>query len=246
MNLKISCKTFSDLVTSTKELLTDVNLSVTAEGLTMQSMDTAHVALCMLNLPSACFTQFEVDETYVIGVNMGTLSMALNCLDLGAELLLQYVDDELHLSTDGDRGPRSLVLHTMEIGAEILDIPLSEPKGVVELDSRDFASLCLDSLKLGEDGCFNLKESTLEIETSGDLGAANFSIVANERNKVFNRGYDEKVRFNWKYLSSFSKAKVSAPRVQLHFVQGNPLKVLFQVAKGGTLVFYLAPRHDFQ
>ena len=244
MKLQISCKIFSDLISSTKELLTDVNLSVSAEGLTMQSMDTAHVALCMLDLPKACFTGFHVTEPAVIGINMSTLSMALNCLDLGAELLLEYTDSELHLSTNGDRGPRSLILHTMDIDAEEMHVPPTTPQGIVELEARDFASLCADSQKMGDDGCLELKEDRLEIKTSGDMGEAKFSIVTGVKNKILNKGYTEVLSFKWRYLALFSRAKLSAARVQLHFLAGTPLKVIFPVAEHGSLTFYLAPRYD--
>ena len=242
--MQINCKMFADLISSTKELLTDVNLTVTAEGLTMQSMDTAHVALCMLSLPRACFTGFQVAEPALVGINMGTLHMALNCLDLGAELLLKYSEGELHLSTNGERGPRCLKLHTMDIDAEEVHVPSTKPQGIVELQARDFASLCVDSQKLGEDGRFELKEDRLEIVTQGDLGLATFSVVSGINNKILNRGYLEKLSFNWRYLALFSRAKLSAMRVQLHFLAESPLKVLFPVAEHGTLTFYLAPRHD--
>jgi proliferating cell nuclear antigen len=243
MKIQIPCKTLAGLVQSTKELLTDVNFTVNAEGLKMQSMDTAHVALCMLDLPSSCFTSFEVTKPVVIGINMSTMSMALNCLDFGAELLLEYSDCNLYLSTNGERGPRRLKLHTMEIEAEEMSVPSNTPQGVVELDAREFSSLCTDSLKLGDDGSLKLKEDRLEIQTSGDLGEANFCILAGTKTKIFNKGYSEVSSFNWKYLSLFSRAKVCATRVQLHFLAGTPLKVLFPVAEHGTLTFYLAPRY---
>ena len=242
MKITIQCRTFANLVAATKELLNDVNLAVTPDGLTMQSMDSAHVALCMLALPKTCFSSFEVDEPLVIGINVTVLSMALNCLDLDSELLIEYIDADLCVSTNGERGPRCLKLHTMDIDTEEMQVPPSVPQGVVELDARDFASLCVDSMKIGADGQFNLTTDRLNIKTIGDLGEATFEIIDGVKSKVMWRNYIEISRFNWKYLSLFSRAKLSASRVQLHFVSQAPLKILFPVAGDGTLTFYLAPR----
>lgn len=65
------------LIESIKDLVTDVNLDVTSSGISLQAMDSSHVALVTLNLSADGFEQFRCDKQMTLGVAIASLSKIL-------------------------------------------------------------------------------------------------------------------------------------------------------------------------
>ncbi len=84
------------LVDSLKDLVQDVTLLLTPSGLSMQAMDSSHVALVSLMLPSTggTFSAYRCDHQFMrIGVSMGSLAKVLKLGDGQDEVVLQANDD---------------------------------------------------------------------------------------------------------------------------------------------------------
>ena len=61
---------FKKVVESIKDLVTDVNMDVTPQGLSVQAMDSSHVALVSLNMPADGFSEYRCDITMRLGINI--------------------------------------------------------------------------------------------------------------------------------------------------------------------------------
>ena len=66
------------LIESIKDLVTDINLEITATGISLQAMDSSHVALVTLNLSSEGFEEYRCDKQMTLGISVQNLSKIMN------------------------------------------------------------------------------------------------------------------------------------------------------------------------
>ena len=72
---------FKKIIEAIRELVTDVNLSASAEGMSLQAMDASHVALVCFFLRANQFAEFQCTENQVFGINIVNLAKILKCAD---------------------------------------------------------------------------------------------------------------------------------------------------------------------
>jgi proliferating cell nuclear antigen len=65
------------IVDSIKDLVTDVNLEVSANGISLQAMDSSHVALVQLKLDKSGFSVYKCDKPITLGLSITNLAKVL-------------------------------------------------------------------------------------------------------------------------------------------------------------------------
>lgn len=65
--------------TAIKELVTDANFNCNEEGINLQAMDNAHVALVSVLLQASGFKRYRCDRPMPLGVNLTSLTKVLKC-----------------------------------------------------------------------------------------------------------------------------------------------------------------------
>jgi len=84
---------FKKLIDSIKELVTDVNLDISFNGVSMQAMDSSHVALVSLCLSYDDFQDYRCDKQMVLGLNIQQVSKILKCCNNEDSLILKVDED---------------------------------------------------------------------------------------------------------------------------------------------------------
>lgn len=64
---------FKKVIDSLRDLVNEANFEFTSSGLTLQSMDSAHVILVSLLMRSDGFGSYRCDRTIPVGINMNSL-----------------------------------------------------------------------------------------------------------------------------------------------------------------------------
>jgi proliferating cell nuclear antigen len=67
------------IIEAIKELVSTVNIDVSSAGLSIQAMDSSHVALVALNLKENGFTSFRALKNMTLGLNIQNLSKIMKC-----------------------------------------------------------------------------------------------------------------------------------------------------------------------
>ena len=67
------------IVEAMKELVTSVNIEVSSTGLSIQAMDSSHVALVALNLKEGGFQNYRALKDMTLGLNIQNLSKIMKC-----------------------------------------------------------------------------------------------------------------------------------------------------------------------
>lgn len=65
------------IIESIKDLVSEVNIDTTPTGISLQAMDSSHVALVSLQLSSDGFTEYRSDRAMTLGISINNLSKVL-------------------------------------------------------------------------------------------------------------------------------------------------------------------------
>ena len=84
---------FKNVVEAIKDLLADTNLDCTEEDVSIQAMDSAHVALVAVNLNSSAFDNYRCDRSMSLGMNTANMSKVFKMMGKSDALVLKAEDE---------------------------------------------------------------------------------------------------------------------------------------------------------
>lgn len=96
---------FKQIVESIKDLVGDVNLDCSTEELSIQCMDSAHVALVSMSLSHSAFEQFRCDRSISLGMNLPNIAKIFKMMGRDDTMVLKAEDsaDKLNLMFENDK-----------------------------------------------------------------------------------------------------------------------------------------------
>lgn len=246
---------FKKIVEAMKDLVTDANLECSESGLSLQAMDSSHVALCALLLRPDCFGLFRCDRAMSLGVNFGSLSKILRCAGNDDVMTMKAEDDADSVSFMFENPNQDKItdfeMKLMDIDSEHLGIPDTEYKAIISLPAGEFQRICRDLSVLGDTCVISASKDGIKFSVSGDLGTGNIALKETS-------GSDEKpentttieieeaieLTFALRYLNFFTKATPLSSKVYIKMAQDVPLVVEYKIESVGYIRYYLAPKID--
>src|SRR3989344_6083984 len=93
-------KIFSDIIGVLSEIVTEVKLKLDKQGLYLNAIDPANVAMAYFKIPSDLFSEFivEGEKTQILGVNLENLKAVLRRCKPGSSLILEKTQGHLKLT----------------------------------------------------------------------------------------------------------------------------------------------------
>ena len=165
------------LIDSISGIVNEANFDCSPGGLSIQAMDSSHVALVHLLLRADGFGvgKYQCERNTVLGMNLQSLTKVLKILDGGDKLVLRHEEDSdsiALLSENADNSRRcEYLLKLMEIEAESMGIPEElEYKSKVSLSSAEFAKIVRDMLVFGDTVCIKVDRDGVKFTSAGDVG----------------------------------------------------------------------------
>lgn len=237
MRLKLqSPKLLSDVISIISELVTEVRLRVTKEGLNVTAIDPANVAMIYFKMPADLFSEFVLEKDEVLGINFDSLKSVLKRCGPGSALVLEKFDNTLKLSIE-DRIKRDFILALIDIDAEEKEMPKWEFKSVIKMDSNAFVDV-IEDCSIVSDACTFIAEPTKFIIEAKGLHSSRAEFNTDE---VELYSSNSAARFSLEYLSKFTKGAKISSRVTLSFSDNHPMRIDFPTGNV-MLSFVLAPR----
>jgi proliferating cell nuclear antigen len=86
------------IVDSIKDLVTDVNIDATPSGLSIQAMDSSHVALVSLTLGGNGFESYRADRPMTLGVSIANLAKVLKLAGNEDRIILRAEEEATALN----------------------------------------------------------------------------------------------------------------------------------------------------
>jgi proliferating cell nuclear antigen len=112
------CSLFRKIIDSLKELVKMVNIEVNTKGLSIQAMDSCHVALVSLLLKEKAFSHYHCHKPLTLGLTIENVakilkiagnddSLTLQCEDEPSFLKFRFESRRTLFVTQGERRSRS-------------------------------------------------------------------------------------------------------------------------------------------
>ena len=228
-----------------KDILTDVNLQISQNGLKIISMDGSKQAVVNLKLEASKFEHFYCKNPINAGLNMTSLYKIIKSIK-NSDIITFYMNEnetsKLNIQIENKEKKTNIltVLKLLDIDEDILDIPNIEYDTVKTMPSNDFQSyvrelsIITDKIRLAS------KNNTFSLSGEGDFAETKITIGDSDNSDVVSKN-DASGLFYIKYLSLFTKSTNLCTTVELYLKDKYPLILIYNVANLGKLQYCLAP-----
>ncbi|KAF1741565.1 hypothetical protein MXB_4328 [Myxobolus squamalis] len=229
----IQSTVFRQIVEALKDIVTDVNIECTANGIKAQAMEPSHISLASLRIAPEAFDSYRCDRNIVLGLNITSVSKILKCLDSG---------DSLSLSSEDNADTVNFCISSKKLD-KISNFELKlyymfnysqddEADTEISLPSSKFGQICKDLINFGDTVKIVTSKTSVDFVAEGSLGTAKITILPTA-DAVED---DEK--------ESGGNAQPLSKQLTIHLSNSSPLCVECKLHGGdwGHLKYYLAPK----
>ncbi|EAY17219.1 proliferating cell nuclear antigen, putative [Trichomonas vaginalis G3] len=238
-----------------RDLVEEANIECSETGLSLQAMDTAHVALVSMNLNANGFEKYNCAQNTSLGVNLGAIQKILKCGDNNDVLTLETNEDQscLKFKFENSSSDRyfEFQMNLMDISSEHLSIPDAEPEATITLGCSEFQKICRDLAQFGDTVKITVEKSRVSFAVAGTntnccLNYSNFESAGKDGSQVTIQCEDKiELSFALRYLNLFTKAAPLSENVKLCLSNDRPFLVQFDLEdEAGDIKYYLAPKVD--
>lgn len=237
------------------DLVEEANIECSETGLSIQAMDTAHVALVAMNLNASGFEKYDCKQNTSLGVNLGAIQKILKCGDSNDVLTLETTEDQsaLKFKFENSASDRyfEFQMNLMDISSEHLSIQDYEADATIIFGCSEFQKICRNLAQFGDTVKITVEKSHVSFSLAGqpittNFNYSNFESAGKDGSQV-SIECSEKIELSFalRYLNLFTKAAPLSENVKLCLSNERPLLVQFDLEdESGDIKYYLAPKVD--
>jgi proliferating cell nuclear antigen len=229
-----------------KDIINDVNVYFTAQGIKVVSLDTAHVTLINMFLPAENFEEYSCETDIIAGINLSNMYKLLKSVTNNDSLRMKIDDHdilEIEIENTVKHSVTQFRLKLLDINEDDLSVPDIEMDLVTTLPSVDFQRIARDMANLATDISIVRRGHLLELSCEGDFA---------DQKTVIECGPPKEAEpiggvYPLKYINMYTKATNLCSNVQLFQNSQNPklpLIVRYAIANLGDVRFYLAQKME--
>ncbi|RLE64237.1 MAG: proliferating cell nuclear antigen (pcna) [Thermoprotei archaeon] len=233
------------IVQSLAALIDEACFTLSEEGLSLRALDPSRIAMVDLELPNTVFEEFECPEETKIGVDVEELNKILRRGKADERVEFEVSGGRLRVRILG-KAIRSFSIPLIDVVGEELPRLRAEFNVKARLLSDTLKDAVKDAEMVSDSVKFEGLEDYLRLYSSSDRG---------EVETIFDRDsgalieYDviepSTATYSISYLSDMLKKASSLSDVAMvEFSTDRPLALTFEIAGGGKLAYYLAPRME--
>ena len=226
-----------------KDILNDVNIYFTKEGLRILTLDTARAALVDFTLSAENFEEYVCDEDCVAGINITNVFKTLKIISNNDTLSMEINNREhVHITIENEnkKSKTEFKLKMLDIDEDLIELPEVEMNMATVLPSVDFQRICRDMSNLATEMKITRKEKQIIFSCVGDFADQQTYLECNDLFEGTLEG-----TCSLKYLNMFTKATGMCANVQIMMESDIKFFVLhYNVANLVEVKFYLATKAE--
>lgn len=162
------------LVDCVNGMVNEANFDCNPGGLSIQAMDSSHVALVHLLLRDDCFMRYQCERNSILGLNLTSLTKVLKIVDSTDSLTLRHDEDSDAVTLISENSDKSrkceYQLKLLEIEAQSMGIPEMDYRSTVTLSSSEFAKIVRDMNVFGDTVTIAITRDGVKFSSAGDVG----------------------------------------------------------------------------
>lgn len=226
-----------------KDILNDVNIYFTMEGIQLLTLDVARVALVDLNFNSENFEEYKFNNHGEIcaGFNILNTYKILKCISNNDILTASISTQEffkINIQNKQKNSCSEFKLKLLDIDENKIEKPEIKMDCITTIPSIDFQRICRDMNNFATDVYITRDKNKFIIECEGDFANQKTIIDC-----VDDSDFTGKIRgkYSLKYLTLFTKATGLCSIVQImQEIENRFLVLKYNIANLGEIKFYLA------
>ena len=241
--VSIQSSAFKAVFEVLKDILNDVNVYFTSEGLRVITLDTARSALVDMFLRAENFEEYSCPEDITAGINISNTFKLLKTITNNDVITMSIQNKEymdISIQNESKKSTTKFQLKLLDINEDQIELPDIEMAVTTTMQSADFQRICRDMNNIASDVSIARIGRTFTIRCAGDFANQETVIECGEDAPKSLAGM-----YSLKYLNIFTKATGMCSTVQILQEHENRFLVLkYNVANLGELKFYLATKTE--
>jgi proliferating cell nuclear antigen len=227
-----------------KDIINDVNVYFTKEGVKILTLDTARVTLVQMTLPAENFEEYECEDELIAGLNMANVHKLLKSITTADTLTIKATGRDImeFLIENPDKNSMTnFKLKLLDINEDMLEFPDIHMNVVTTMPSIDFQRFVRDMSNLGTEMNIWRDGHEIELSCNGDF-ADQVTVIKYPDAPACDRTGGS---FSLKYISLYTKATNMCSSIQIMQDSVNedmPITFRYTIANLGELKFFLAPK----
>jgi len=231
----------------------NINICFNENQLFIQAMDSSHISIIEIKIPSTWFDKYEYtnNPNITIGVNTVILFKILSTRDKSQSIQLQYNTENgdilfIHYQSENKAVfDKHFEVPLIDIDSDLMEIPSTDHDAEFSLPSAHFSSL-ISNLKLFGDtldvACS--EEKITLFSRSLDSGKMSVDINIDDLNSfTINEGEELKLSFSLNNLYNMVQFHKISSQVEVKVSRDYPMNIIFRMGdENATLSMYLAPK----
>lgn len=235
---------FSYILRTVGEFLSEANFIVTNEGIKISGIDPSRVVFLDIFMPAAYFEDFEVNgEKEILGFNLEDVNDILKRVVKDDSLIISSSESKIIFTFDGE--------FTRSFELPLIQVEATQPPSVnlefpfkAKLLTITYADIIDELSDLGEAIIISSKDNKLYFEVEGDVGSSKVELSTEGGTLLEASGSDASSVYGMEYIANTSKMRRASDTMELSFGSQIPLKLHFELPQGGYGDFYIAPRAE--
>lgn len=247
------------IIESIKDLVQEANFDFSPSGISLQSMDNAHVTLVMLLMRADGFENYRCDRSIPVGINVSSLAKVIKSAGNEDAITIRCSDDGETISFMFESPTAGRVceyeLKLMDLDVQQLGVPQTDYDVQVRMSSAELARICRDLLNINDTVTISAAKDTIRFTAKGELGTGSVLLSPSAAVDSDTTGTTIILKtattmdLSLKFLSAFTKASPLSETVNIGLSEGIPALVEYPIGDAGLtglgyLRFYLAPKMD--
>ncbi|CAF3348873.1 unnamed protein product [Rotaria sp. Silwood1] len=234
---------FAKVIEGLRELVNEATWECSGNGITLQAMDSSHVALVSLVMRSEGFESYRCDRNMSLGISLVSMSKVLKTMGKDDSLTIRVNDDSdsiiIAMESQNQDKFADYELRLMDLDSEHLGIPDTDYSCTIKMPSSEFSRICRDMSIMGDSVLVCTTKEGVKFSAKGDLGQGSIRLVQTtniekeEEAVIIEMKEAVALTFAVRYLSMFCKAAPLSPQVGLSLSEDTPLMCEFKIAEMG-------------
>ncbi|MCL5788627.1 MAG: DNA polymerase sliding clamp, partial [Candidatus Marsarchaeota archaeon] len=241
-------KSWGGVFSSVSKIVDEITVSFKKTGVYARAMDSAHLAMVDLQIPSSAFETYTIVEEANLGVKLDDVNNVLRRAGKSDKLGIFYdpKDNELSIKFLGQI-KREFSVNLLEVGE---NTP-SMPNLPVEVTAVALPGALRDAVKdvgaVSDYAVFEADSPALLIRSKSSRGSVKLELTKESGYlldlEIKQGAKKPKASYGIKYLEYITSVD-DAASVSISFSTGAPLKLDYRIPNDTQLVYLLAPRAD--
>lgn len=237
-------KVLAAVLTAAGELIEEATIKVDPEnGLTLQSLDAAKIAMIQIFIPPHCWTEVQAPEDGAFyGLPLTDMVRVIKRIKGDERLTVTFTPNDVVLKVVGafTKTHQLALLPPEEFEVRSLKVNFTagirmDPKVLPEI-IRELKSVGVMEIKISIDG----NETTFSAKSERKETSITLSRTDPVVLDMWAEDGPVKAYFSINYLERFVPAFKAAAEVKIDLASDKPMKITLPLKDGGTIVYYLA------